>query len=427
MGSPGRPGERADLEADVRWQLVQRIVASHPFQKSNRLRELLLFLSERTLRGHTAELTEQRIGQAVFDKGADFTPLEDSSIRVYARQLRLKLHEYFDTIGREETMVVEIPKGTYVPIFRPAGGAMATPENGQARPAVSKTIIALAGLLCLACALAGYWLGRTQVARPGVQAASPPWPLSRVIDDKYRTQIVVADANYGMVRLMARQPGSLEQYLAPEFPHNLLSRLKPDPHLPIFAYITRSSLTSFADVSVVSVILKLAGALSTRVDVRSARDFRMRDLEEGNFVFIGSPGSNPWVTLFEPKLNFCETEATVGEARKAFLNKRPLAGEQPRYQGLAWTGNAGEDFAGIALLPNEARGGSILVLQGLQQEGTEAAGLFLASEEGRHKLQEALRLPAQALDHAWFEALIRTKAVAGATNTTEIVASRAIR
>jgi hypothetical protein len=41
--------------------------------------------------------------------------VEDSSVRVHARQLRLKLHEYFDGEGREEPMIVEIPKGAYNP------------------------------------------------------------------------------------------------------------------------------------------------------------------------------------------------------------------------------------------------------------------------------------------------------------------------
>ena len=48
--------------------------------------------------------------------------MEDSSVRVHARQLRLKLHEYFDGVGRDETMIVEIPKGAYAPVFRVANG-----------------------------------------------------------------------------------------------------------------------------------------------------------------------------------------------------------------------------------------------------------------------------------------------------------------
>src|SRR6201993_630040 len=108
-----------DLSSDQRWQLVQRIVSSAPFQRSNRLRDLLQFITEQTIHGKAHELTEQHIGNALFHKPSDYSPLEDSSVRVHVRQLRLKLHEYFNEEGRNETLILEIPKGSYAPLFRP--------------------------------------------------------------------------------------------------------------------------------------------------------------------------------------------------------------------------------------------------------------------------------------------------------------------
>src|SRR6267142_4325195 len=107
-----------DLQTDERWQLVQRIVCSAPFQKSTRLRELLQYIAQETLRGSAHELTEQHIGNALFHKPSDYRPLEDSSVRVHVRQLRLKLHEYFNEDGRNEPTILEIPKGAYAPVFR---------------------------------------------------------------------------------------------------------------------------------------------------------------------------------------------------------------------------------------------------------------------------------------------------------------------
>src|SRR5271157_3846590 len=95
-----------DLQADARWQLIERITASPPFQKSARLRDLLCFMAERSLHGHIQDLTEHQIGSAVFGKAKDYSVVEDSSVRVHVRQLRLKLHEYFDGEGRGETLIV---------------------------------------------------------------------------------------------------------------------------------------------------------------------------------------------------------------------------------------------------------------------------------------------------------------------------------
>src|SRR5664279_6248931 len=107
-----------ELRTDVRWQLIERIIVSPPFQKSARLRDLLCFLAERTLQGQTQDLSEHSIGSAVFGKAQDYSVVEDSSVRVHVRQLRLKLHEYFDGEGRDEASIVEIPKGAYTTLFR---------------------------------------------------------------------------------------------------------------------------------------------------------------------------------------------------------------------------------------------------------------------------------------------------------------------
>jgi hypothetical protein len=108
----------ADMELDERWQLIERILATGPFQKSVRLPNLLRYMAERAIHGHLEDLTEYRIGSAVFGKPANYSPTEDSSVRVHVRQLRLKLHEYFDSEGRNSTIIVEIPKGAYTPVFR---------------------------------------------------------------------------------------------------------------------------------------------------------------------------------------------------------------------------------------------------------------------------------------------------------------------
>src|SRR5450759_1973665 len=131
MASPqtsvSTPLNAADLLTDERWQLVQRIISSPPFQKGTRLRDLLQYVTEQTIRGHAHELTEQHIGNALFHKPSDYSPLEDSSVRVHARQLRLKLHEYFNEEGRNEPLILDIPKGSYAPVFRTAAKAADLP------------------------------------------------------------------------------------------------------------------------------------------------------------------------------------------------------------------------------------------------------------------------------------------------------------
>src|SRR6202047_2634734 len=128
-----------DLASDKRWQLVQRIVSSPPFQKSTRLRDLLHFITEQTIHGKAHELTEQHIGNALFHKPSDYSPLEDSSVRVHVRQLRLKLHEYFHEDGRNESLILDIPKGAYAPVFRAAQKGDLVSAAGEAKPSAVHT------------------------------------------------------------------------------------------------------------------------------------------------------------------------------------------------------------------------------------------------------------------------------------------------
>ena len=424
-----------DLLGDERWQLVQRIVSSPPLQKSTRLRDLLQFITEQTIHGKAHELTEQHIGNALFHKPSDYSPLEDSSVRVQVRQLRLKLHEYFNEEGRNESLILEIPKGSYAPLFRAIAKnldlATAThpgvvPAMVWPRPAMVPWI--LCGILTLLCAVLLYRLipHRPATAATGITALS--WPSSQIFDTRHQTIIVVADSNYGMYRILAGQPGSLDQYLRREFPQSATVSHIGEVDSRLSEYISNSTLTSFADVANVVSLFKMAGPLQSQVSVRYPRDLTMRDLDHNNCIFLGSPGSNPWVTLLQDKLNFRESETAVGKSAKVFVNRNPLPGEQTQYEGLRWTGTIGVDYATISLLPNPTHDGSVLALQGLQQEGTEAAGRFLADEENRRQLMSALGISAsdRISQNIWFEALIRSRASSGAPSSTTLVAVRRI-
>lgn len=415
-----------DLFDDPRWQLIERILATGPFQKSGRLRELLPYLAERSIHGHSHDLTEHNIGTAVFSKPADYSPVDDSSVRVHARQLRLKLHEYFDGEGRGETLIVEIPKGSYTPVFRTLREPLPEPVLALpavvalAKPSAWKTALpwGMVAVLAIACA----WLSALQFRAPA--PASVPWPLSEVFDGSMPTHIVTADVNYGMLRIISQQGGSLEQYLRPDLQQSLTPPGLSDREARIMNYISSSNLTSFADVVVATTLLDLVPGSRGYITVRSARDLRLRDLEQGNYVFVGSPSSNPWVSLYQNRLNFIESEGVVGESMKYFVNEHPRPGEQKNYQGLEFTGSAGEDYATISMLPTSSGRGSVLILQGLQQEGTEAAGVFLADVGSEDKIRKALGLADNITKPVHFEILIRTRAVAGAPNATTIVAAR---
>jgi hypothetical protein len=249
------------------------------------------------------------------------------------------------------------------------------------------------------------------------------WPLNAVIQQGRQTTVVVSDANLSALRFLAPNEVTLDDYLQPEFRESLVSSHSSENIARMLTYLSHSELTSYADLAVLAAIAKTAGTGNEQISLTSARDLDQRDLERGNYIFVGSAISNPWVSLFADKLNFQVVEEGIG-GRMYFRNRSPLPGEQLEYEGLASTGSAGDDFATISLLPGNMEQGNVLILQGLRQEGTEALGALLADPADRAQLESAVRKSTN--DSPYFEALIRARAVAGAPVSITIVATRVI-
>lgn len=97
---------------------VDRILASEKFSRSKRLRSLLRFTVNQTLQGNADILKEYVIGTEVLNKPDSYDPRSDSLVRVLASRLRVKLREYYHDGGSEDPLVIELPKGKYVPRFQ---------------------------------------------------------------------------------------------------------------------------------------------------------------------------------------------------------------------------------------------------------------------------------------------------------------------
>src|SRR5205823_3607434 len=96
---------------------VERILAHPGFTAANRLSSFLRFVVEEELAGRGADIKEYVIGVSVYRKSEDYDPRTDPTVRVDAGKLRLRLTEYYETTGRNDPIVITIPKGTYIPSF----------------------------------------------------------------------------------------------------------------------------------------------------------------------------------------------------------------------------------------------------------------------------------------------------------------------
>jgi TolB-like protein/Flp pilus assembly protein TadD len=151
--------ESAIREGQLFKEELERVLSSACFARSDRVSKLLRFLVERHLEGRDDELKESLIGVEVFGRKPDYDPKLDSTVRTEAVRLRARLNKYYSTEGRRDPLVLELPKGGYVPRCLPR-------SVGGTQRAGTKPLWLAAGLatLIVVATAAGIRLARSSEA-----------------------------------------------------------------------------------------------------------------------------------------------------------------------------------------------------------------------------------------------------------------------
>jgi hypothetical protein len=129
MYSRNVPTALTDPEA-ARRQL-DRVLASPGFLRNERMSRFLRFLAERQLEGHVNLLKESVIAVEVFGRKPDHDPTHDSIVRTEAGRLRGRLAEYYMGEGKDDAIVIELPKGGYTPAFHLRDPVSAPTPSGK--------------------------------------------------------------------------------------------------------------------------------------------------------------------------------------------------------------------------------------------------------------------------------------------------------
>jgi TolB-like protein len=96
---------------------LERIFRDPHFNESAILKKFLSFIVQETISGRSNCLKEYTIAINVLEKPLTFNPQENGIVRIHAGRLRRALSEYYNDMGRDDQVVITIPKGKYVPVF----------------------------------------------------------------------------------------------------------------------------------------------------------------------------------------------------------------------------------------------------------------------------------------------------------------------
>lgn len=418
------------LRGDERWEMVARIADTPPFRRSLRLRSFLLYVCEQTLLGREEELHEAQIGCQVFGKAVDYNPGDDNVVRVTARLLRKRLSEYFEGPGKDEPLRLVIPTGRYVPQFesRRTEPVAETPVNHPEPPAAVPQqpapprrdlrvwiLAGACGVLAIACAALLVQNAGLRTSAATAEARLNP-VLTAVFDKQRPTKIIVSDCSYSLALDLTRSLSSLYQYID-AFPHSLLETPRPGDMNEYLRQTLRRQYTSVADLNAVVRLVQASAPYWDNTRVVFARNVVARDLKGANLILIGSKRSNPWVEMFEGRLNF-QYQRHGESGQTQFVNRDPREGELPIYK------DSSGQYAHVALVPNSEGDGRVLILAGANNTGTEAAGEFITSSRQVASLMKRLGMPGPKLDA--FDALIQVNSIARVPRDATVAVCRVL-
>src|SRR5208282_558248 len=100
------------------FQQIDKLINSHSLRGSESLCKLLRYLAEHALDQPGVSLKEYQIATEVLGRSPGFDPQSDSTVRVQAGRLRVKLAEYYANDGLDDPTLVELPKGSYALTFQ---------------------------------------------------------------------------------------------------------------------------------------------------------------------------------------------------------------------------------------------------------------------------------------------------------------------
>ena len=400
---------------DPRWQAIQRVATSGTFSRSRRLRDLLLFLGRAALDG--SDRPDEHKVATVFGRPDATDPSTSSLVRAHARLLRAKLARYYADEGARDAVVVELPTATFVPVFheRPIGEA--------ARAQSWQPMVRAAAFLLVVAVCVGLGIENRRLRRR-VEVLKPPAAVERVwrqmFDNGLPTHVVLADANVTLIQDLlgfqvpvadydrARLGTLIEERVDTSERRILAQRMWFQRHVPI------------ADVAVARQVLLLHAAHALPTNVLFARDVTPATFDRSNAILSGPRRANPWLEVFEPRLNF---QSRFDEATKisSFENRNPVPGEPSRYSVVY--GSRG--FCRVAYLPGLHGVGSVLLLTGTDMTSTEVGAEFISSERWIRELRRRLGVSeTEPLPH--FEVLLGAALVTSAATAPEWISHRLV-
>ena len=332
-------GKILETESDIELlqQHLKEVIEGAAFKASHRSGQFLKYIVDQAIAGHFESLKERVIGIELFGRSPSYDTGEDAIVRVTASDVRKRLLQHYGKDGATSEFRISLPLGAYVPEIarrtRSSRTAIRTSVDlrgnwikgrighirtcckvwctllidvavESSRPEVRARIprLSFIAALCTLALIAAAFLAWSRYSVVNVvPRSSLLW--SAFFRSPQSTQIITSDPNIAEIDGYTGGQLSVSDYAN----HNYIpdpSKLSPEIS-NLCRNILRGDKAAAVDVPIALYIGQMALASSREVSVHAARSIQIQDLaSEDNFVFLGSPRSNPWSALFGDQLDF---------------------------------------------------------------------------------------------------------------------------
>ncbi len=449
-----------EKDASTLREHITEIVEGAAFKGSHRSAQFLKYIVDQAIAGHFDCLKERVIGVELFRRSPSYDTGDDAIVRVTASDVRRRLLQHYGTYGNTSEFRIQLPLGSYIPeITRESNHAPkvglsepGAPHDGNGKnqshvvteahdllagPPIRDTAISAVltsdvtrernrtklqvlafGLILVIINLGAWALSWTRShSREAESVSASPLPWSVLFNSPRTIEIITSDPNIAEIQGLTGAQITVSDYANHKYvpePNTLTSQIRQFCQI-----ILRGDKAAGVDTPIVASIAALAATHQHKVGVHAARDIQFSDLKnDDNFVFLGSPRSDPWSSLFGEQLDF-QFMWDKKTGQEIIRNVRPKANELPVYIPTAPGWATGQSFAILGMVRNPDQEGQVLLIAGANGEGTAAAGRLatdlprLASTLEKCGIQTSVQLQQ-------FEVLLRLNTMAGSPSHVDV-------
>jgi hypothetical protein len=404
---------------------LERLLSSETLQRAPRVHKVLRFMVEAVLAGRPETVNEQVIGREIFQRPQGYSPAEDNIVRVTVSNLRARLDDYYQEQGRNESWLLDIPKGKYVPHLRlrdtprPVLVTQAIQREPPAPTPIRNRVTKLPWILLAALLTVNLAAGLVYYGRREAPATRSGF-LQQFLGDRHiPASLVLADANLLAYRIVFQKTVPLRAYLDRSY-------LQPGgletPETRLWRFLSLHDETTVTSALLASRIQRALYPMA--IGVHHPQDLSLKDVQNDTLVLLGGPWINPWGQLFESRLTFQIVAQDQNRGASEIRNVHPQRGEADRFVPHA-EGGFQVSYARIAVIPNLAGSGHIILLGSNTPDALEAAGDFLVKPYGVADLLKSFHC-SKVASLPPFEVMLEVRGVQNTPASVRVIAHRAI-